>query len=323
MKRKKLWITLLLCISLLGCGSASGTKGGITVSESESTQKSEAKSTEQVIEQNLESAGITDYEKLDLAEIEKEKGVALDDYLSYRFFYESDGLQIEAYISAPKSQIVTGKQSPCLIYNHGGNRNYSSLNETDTLYYAYNIGMICVATNYRGCGNSEGPDEFGGDDVDDVTKIVDLCEEFDYIDNSKINMLGISRGGMMTYEALKGNDKINKAVVISGLADAFMGYEERDDMKTLMKELIGSTPEEKPEEYEKRSATYWADEINTPLLIFHMTGDKKVSIEQAEKLTSLLSEYKKDYEYISFESDVHADLRQEDMIKIKKWLWNK
>ena len=50
---------------------------------------------------------------------------------------------------------------------------------------------------------------------------------------------------------------------------------------------------------------------------------KKVSIEQAEKLTSLLSEYKKDYEYISFESDVHADLRQEDMIKIKKWLWNK
>lgn len=153
---------------------------------SESTQKSEAKSAEQVIEQNLESAGITGYEKLDLAEIEKEKGVALDDYLSYRFFYESDGLQIEAYISAPKSQIVTGKQSPCLIYNHGGNRNYSSLNETDTLYYAYNIGMICVATNYRGCGNSEGTDEFGGDDVDDVTKIVDLCEEFDYIDNSKM-----------------------------------------------------------------------------------------------------------------------------------------
>ena len=57
---------------------------------------------------------------------------------------------------------------------------------SDTLYYAYNIGMICVATNYRGCGNSEGTDEFGGDDVDDVTKIVDLCEEFDYIDNSKM-----------------------------------------------------------------------------------------------------------------------------------------
>ena len=35
-------------------------------------------------------------------------------------------------------------------------------------------------------GNSEGTDEFGGDDVDDVTKIVDLCEEFDYIDNSKM-----------------------------------------------------------------------------------------------------------------------------------------
>lgn len=323
MKRKKLWITLLLCISLLGCGSASGTKGSIAVSESESTEKSEVKSAEEVIEQNLESAGIADYEKLDLTEIGKEKGVTLDDYLSYRFFYESDGLQIEAYISAPKSQIVTDKQSPCLIYNHGGNRNYSSLNEADTLYYAYNIGMICVATNYRGCGNSEGTDEFGGDDVDDVTKIVDLCGNFDYIDNSKINMLGISRGGMMTYEALRGNDKINKAVVISGLADAFMGYEERDDMKTLMKELIGFTPEEKPEEYEKRSATYWADEINTPLLIFHTTGDTKVSIEQAEKLASLLSEYKKDYEYISFESDVHADLRQEDMIKIKEWLWNK
>ena len=52
-------------------------KGGITVSGVRKYTKSEAKSAEQVIEQNLESAGITGYEKLDLAEIEKEKGVAL------------------------------------------------------------------------------------------------------------------------------------------------------------------------------------------------------------------------------------------------------
>ena len=141
-----------------------------------------------------------------------------------------------------------------------------------------------MASNYRGCGKSEGTDAFGGDDVHDVIHLLDLCEKLNSVDTKNINMFGVSRGGMMTYETLREDRRIHKAVVVAGVADCTMNYEEREDMRSLLTELIGGTPEQLPEEYSRRSAVAWADEINTPLLIFHTTGDDKVSIKQADKL---------------------------------------
>lgn len=150
--------------------------------------------------------------------------------------------------------------------------------------------------------------------------ILDLCEQFSYIDEDAINMMGISRGGMMTYEVLRRDERVHKAVVVSGLSDCFMSYEERSDMQTIFDSLVGGSPEEMPEEYEKRSATYWADEINTPLLIIHATGDEKVSVAQADKLTEALEQAGKTYEYITFDGNSHGEIRPEDGEKIKAFL---
>lgn len=271
------------------------------------------------IENSLEANGISEYEKIDLGKYEKQAGVDLSTYISYRFFYQSDDLKIEAFISAPVD-LLGKKKSPCLIYNHGGNREYGALENVETTFYAYQFHTICVATNYRGCGSSQGTDAFGGDDVHDVIHLIDLCQKLDYVDTNQINMLGVSRGGMMTYETLREDQRIHKAVVVAGVADCSMSYEERSDMQPLLQELIGGTPKQLPEEYEKRSAIAWADQINTPLLIFHTTGDDKVSVKQADKLVEQLKKYQKDYEYVTFDSHVHGDLRNTDVEKIRKWL---
>lgn len=271
------------------------------------------------IENSLEANGISEYEKIDLGKYEKQAGVNLSTYISYRFFYQSDDLKIEAFISAPVD-LLGKKKSPCLIYNHGGNREYGALENVETTFYAYQFHTICVATNYRGCGSSQGTDAFGGDDVRDVIHLIDLCQKLDYVDTNQINMFGVSRGGMMTYETLREDKRIHKAVVVAGVADCSMSYEERSDMKPLLQELIGGTPKQLPEEYEKRSAVAWADQINTPLLIFHTTADDKVSVKQADKLVEQLKKYQKDYEYVTFDSNVHGDLRKTDVEKIRKWL---
>lgn len=271
------------------------------------------------IENSLEANGISEYEKIDLGKYEKQAGVDLSTYISYRFFYQSDDLKIEAFISAPVD-LLGKKKSPCLIYNHGGNREYGALENVETTFYAYQFHTICVATNYRGCGSSQGTDAFGGDDVRDVIHLIDLCQKLDYVDTNQINMLGVSRGGMMTYETLREDQRIHKAVVVAGVADCSMSYEERSDMQPLLQEMIGGTPKQLPEEYEKRSAIAWADQINTPLLIFHTTGDDKVSIKQVDKLVEQLKKYQKDYEYVTFDSNVHGDLRKTDVEKIRKWL---
>lgn len=278
-----------------------------------------AEDAQKQIENSLEANGISEYEKIDLEKYEKQAGVDLSTYISYRFFYQSDDLKIEAFISAP-IDLLGKKKSPCLIYNHGGNREYGALENVETTFYAYQFHTICVATNYRGCGSSQGTDAFGGDDVRDVLHLIDLCQKLDYVDKDQINMFGVSRGGMMTYEALREDQRIHKAVVVAGVADCSMSYEERSDMQPLLQELIGGTPKQLPEEYEKRSAIAWADQINTPLLIFHTTGDDKVSIKQVDKLVEQLKKYQKDYEYVTFDSNVHGDLRKTDVEKIRKWL---
>lgn len=278
-----------------------------------------AEDAQKQIENSLEANGISEYEKIDLEKYEKQAGVDLSTYISYRFFYQSDALKIEAFISAP-IDLLGKKKSPCLIYNHGGNREYGALENVETTFYAYQFHTICVATNYRGCGSSQGTDAFGGDDVRDVLHLIDLCQKLDYVDKDQINMFGVSRGGMMTYEALREDQRIHKAVVVAGVADCSMSYEERSDMQPLLQELIGGTPKQLPEEYEKRSAIAWADQINTPLLIFHTTADDKVSVKQADKLVEQLKKYQKDYEYVTFDSNVHGDLRNTDVEKIRKWL---
>ena len=70
--------------------------------------------------------------------------------------------------------------------------------------------------------------------------------------------------------------------------------------------------------YEKRSATYWADEIKCPVLIIHSKQDEKVSFEQAEKMVTALAEAGKEYKFVSYEDDVHG-LHPEDFPIIMEW----
>lgn len=245
--------------------------------------------------------------------------IKLEDYSVYNFFYESGGLRIESYIAVPLHLLEEGGAKPCLIYNHGGNRDYGALNGAETLMWANHLDMICIASNFRGCGRSEGEDAFGGDDVNDVIRLIDICEKCDFLDSGRINMLGASRGGMMTYETLRRDDRIHRAVVTGGVADAFMEYESRDDMKLVFQELVGGTPETMPEEYERRSAVRWADEINTPLFIIHAREDARVGYEQAENMVAELEKYGKEYVFLSYDDDLHAGIHREDMETVREW----
>lgn len=61
-----------------------------------------------------------------MEDYESQAGIDLSEYVSYRFYYDSDGLKIEGYFSAPKD-LLDGQKTSCLIYNHGGNQDYRSI----------------------------------------------------------------------------------------------------------------------------------------------------------------------------------------------------
>ena len=239
---------------------------------------------------------------------------------TYKFNYLSDGLKIEGYLSIPLSVEKTQKPGKCVMFNHGGNRDYGKLENNTLAPICAVCDRIVIASQYRGCGGSEGEDHFGGDDLNDVIKLIDLCEKhFSFIDMDDFCVAGSSRGGVMTYPAARKDSRIKRIIALSALCDLFEAYEVRDDMKTVLKETIGFTPEEKPEEYKERSAVYWADEIKIPVLIFHAKQDKQVPYSQAEKLYEKLKD-NTDCTFIIYDDDIHGIVHEKDYQTIRDWL---
>lgn len=264
--------------------------------------------------EDYESDDVFNIEKVDLSPEPAQK------CSSYRFTYMSDGLKIKAYISIPTSVFNSQKPVKCILYNHGGNRDYGKLEDKTTASLCAAIGnRIVVASQYRGVGESQGYDQFGGDDLNDVIKLIDLCEDyFSFIDMEDFCCAGASRGGMMTYMAARQDSRIKRIIAMSAVSDLFQSYESREDMKTVLLETIGSSPEEDPEAYEKRSAICWADEIRIPVLIIHGKLDERVSYSQAEALYEKLKD-STDCTFISHDDDVHGS-HPEDFVTIREWL---
>ena len=178
---------------------------------------------------------------------------------------------------------------------------------------------IVIASQYRGAGGSGGKDQFGGDDLNDVIKLIDLCEkEFKFADMDDFCVAGVSRGGMMTYLSAKNDKRVKRIIAVSAVSDLFQSYKARDDMKEVLTRYIGGSPEVIPKEYEKRSAVYWADEIKVPVLIIHSKNDKQVSFKQAEEMYAKLKKTT-DCTFITHDDDVHG-IHKEDLKTITDWL---
>ena len=223
---------------------------------------------------------------------------APDNKFNYKIMYKSGDCEVAGYISAPADYLE--KNYPILIFNRGG-YHYSGKVSPGMLCLFADLGFIAIATQHRGIDGGTGKDEFGGADVQDVISLIDIAEQLPF-GNGKIYMLGVSRGGLETYCALKeenlaGKDRISAAVVLNGVSDLRTYYNVCEQkMKDVLKLYIGGTLEQVPEEYEKRSAVCWPELINIPLLICHGKTDENVSVEQAETMYDVLKEHGKDVE---------------------------
>lgn len=219
--------------------------------------------------------------------------------------YVVDSLKIGGYIVRPKA--IT-KPLPVIIYNRGGNRDFGTISYRELIYISYlaEQGYVVLASQYRGNSYSDGEDEFGGNDLNDVLALIDLAEQLPYANQDKIGVLGFSRGGLMAYLTSKATNKIDAIAVIGAPSDFFLLIENRPEMYThVMLPLIGDTLSMK-EEYIKRSPIYWFDEINEPTLILHGEEDERVNVLHAKNIIELMQENNQNIQYKIFEGGNHG-----------------
>ena len=220
----------------------------------------------------------------------------------YSITYWSDGLRITGFFGRPKAEGVY----PAVIYNRGGYGEIGALEGWEIVPFV-ETNYVAVASQYRGNAGSEGRDEFGGSDINDVINLVSLLEQLPYVDPERIGMMGHSRGGMMTYLALKHDTIFNRynikaAATVGGVSDLFMCYHSHP---VFYESLFGGGPLVLPDEYKTRSATYWPELINVPLLIQHGEADNRVSIQQSSRLAELLEKAGNSVVFIIYEGDDH------------------
>src|SRR5690606_22948582 len=154
---------------------------------------------------------------------------------------------------------------------------------------------------------SEGIDEFGGNDVNDIKCLVEIAKTLNYVDTENIGVLGYSRGGLMAYLLSKQTDYIKTFITVGAPTDLFLSSKNRPELyKGVFYELIGDSITNR-QAYIDRSPVYWANQLNEPLLILHGTNDKRVDIAESQKLIDSLKNYPNNkISYLFFEDGNHS-----------------
>jgi dipeptidyl aminopeptidase/acylaminoacyl peptidase len=253
----------------------------------------------------------------------KEEYKYLDSIEIYRISYLSDGLRIGGLLVQPRKE---GKY-PCVIFNKGGgNSNQSALKVGHgvlTLGQIAKEGFVVIASQYREGGNSEGKDEFGGKDVDDVLQLIDVLEEIEKADTNKIGMYGWSRGTIMTFKSLIQTDKLDAIVVGGVVSDCIELIKDRPEMENVFKEMVPDYEQNKSQELMKRSAIKWVDKFpkDVPILMLHGNSDWRTKPAQSLNLSLEFEKNRIPYRLIIFEGGDHgiSEHKQEVNEQVIRW----
>src|SRR5215470_13444462 len=236
--------------------------------------------------------------------IAKATGYATAQSIHYR---SPDGRQIPAFLYRPHSLSSKG---PAIVYLHGGMpREGALLNEFDAFaQHLVSEGFVVLAPAYRGTtgyGDDLARFEAGDDIVQDIRAGADYLKNLPEVDSQRVAVLGFSFGGYLSLLTIaREPDLFAAAIVFSGASDLIKEYQQNYLGRPLLTEIMGGTPEEKPQEYRSHSPVFIADRIKTPLLILCGTADYP-AYDQMQEMATTLKQAQKTYEFVEYPGAGH------------------
>ncbi|MDD2589610.1 MAG: prolyl oligopeptidase family serine peptidase [Fermentimonas sp.] len=224
--------------------------------------------------------------------------------------FTDNKLQFYTYIFIPKD-INRHNKYPLIVLPHSGiHANFST--------YYYHIvrefisqGYIVVSAEYRGStgyGKTTYENiDYGGRENDDVLESRNyMIENYDIVDSTRVGVVGWSHGGMISLmQILQYGDKYQCAfagVPVSDLENRLASHDKSYKDYFTAPYHIGESIEENPKEYIRRSPTYYAKNLNKPLLIYTNTNDNDVYVEEVKLMIETLKIYDKKFEYKIFQN---------------------
>jgi dipeptidyl aminopeptidase/acylaminoacyl peptidase len=224
--------------------------------------------------------------------------------------YMSQGLKVKGYLAVPNCS----SPLPPLIYCRGGIRRVGMVRKHRIIILAQR-GYAVFAPFYRGNEGGEGREDFGGEDRYDLFHAVSLMQSLPEVIPGPVPLLGFSRGALMALLAGAFCPGAGPIVVWGGVSDLWATYEERVDLRRMLKRVVGH-PQKQADAYLQRSPVHWANLIKPPVFIIHGTMDIQVDVSHARKLAGALEVAGKDYAMELYEGRGHRFPKDEDALAL-------
>lgn len=220
-------------------------------------------------------------------------------------------LIIHAMTFIPKN-IDRSKKQPLIVFAHQGihsdfGRDYEYRAVRELVQQGYSV----IGPDYRGStGWGTGfynLIDYGGLEVDDVFNArAWMLENYDFLDEKRVGMIGWSHGGFITLMNILQHPGAY-AVAYAGVpvTDLVLrlGYHNASYQAIFAAPRnVGKTVSQDIQEYLKRSPITYADKLDTPLLIHGNTNDEDVNVIEVQRFITALKAAGKKFEYRIYEN---------------------
>lgn len=217
---------------------------------------------------------------------------------------------------------VEGSNKPAVIYVHGGPENQTKGEYYGGIQYLVSQGFAVVTPNIRG-SNGYGRTYIKLDDrrkrmdaVRDLAALNKHLAEAHQVDPKRIGIYGISYGGYMTLSSITHFPELWKvAVDLVGMSNLRTFLEETGPWRRKLRSSEYGTLEEDTTYFDEIAPLNLAENVQTPLLVFHGQNDSRVPINESEQMVNKLKELGKEVEYIVFPNEGHVTHKVENKVR--------
>jgi dipeptidyl aminopeptidase/acylaminoacyl peptidase len=236
----------------------------------------------------------------------------------YQVTYWSGNIKVRGLLAEPQWQ----QTFPGLLYLRGGIKSVGMVRISRIIEFA-SEGFVVMAPYYRGNLGGEGKEDFCGEDRLDAFSAFGVLEQHPQVESGAIHVFGFSRGGVMALFTAIHFPQTASLVTWGGVSDMKLTYEERIDLRGMMKRVIGGSIWKYPERYDWRTPLNSVDNIQCSVLIIHGKKDDNVSIEHAYKLMDALEANDKNVEAWLFKDDHHFSFGKKRQVTYELTQWMK
>lgn len=240
-------------------------------------------------------------------------------------FKSFDGLEIPAIFYKPKTASPVNKV-PALVAVHGGPGGQSRTGFNADWQYLLNKGYAILAVNNRG-SSGYGKTFFKMDDQNHGDKDLMDCiygkkhlQSLDYIDSSKIGILGGSYGGFMTMAAMTIHPEefavgVNYFGVTNWLRTLKSIPPWWASFKDALYKEMGDPFTADSVRLFNISPLFHGDRVKKPVIVLQGSNDPRVLQVESDEMVAAIQKNNVPVEYVIFPDEGHGFVKKENQIK--------